>query len=87
MLEEAIKPHLILDTRGFHCPIPLLRAQKALRDLAQGDVLLVVSTDSTAVDDFASFANNTGHQLLKTQQDNGEYFFWLVKGGSASADV
>ena len=57
-----------LDTRGLNCPLPILKAKKALADMASGEVLTVMATDPGSVRDFQAFARQTGNDLV--QQDN-----------------
>lgn len=60
-----------LDARGLNCPLPILRAKKALADMATGDVLRVVATDPGSVRDFNAFARQTGNALL-AHEENAE---------------
>ncbi len=69
-----------LDARGLNCPLPILRAKKALSGLASGEVLEVTATDPGAVKDFEAFARQTGSELLASDQVNGEFVFLLRKG-------
>ena len=57
-----------LDTRGLNCPLPILKAKKALADMASGEVLKVMATEPGSVRDFQAFARQTGNDLV--QQDN-----------------
>lgn len=57
-----------LDTRGLNCPLPILKAKKALADMASGEVLKVMATDPGSMRDFQAFARQTGNDLV--QQDN-----------------
>ena len=68
-----------LDARGLNCPLPILRAKKALNGLASGQTLRVVATDPGSVKDFQAFAKQTGNQLLESNEANGEYVFVLKK--------
>lgn len=68
-----------LDARGLNCPLPILRAKKALNGLTAGKVLKVMATDPGAVKDFAAFANQTGNALLSSVEAGGEYVFFLRK--------
>lgn len=68
-----------LDARGMNCPLLILRAKKALNALTTGQVLKVIATDPGSVLDFQSFAKQTGHTLLESHEDNGEYIFVLQK--------
>lgn len=56
-----------LDTRGMTCPIPVLRTNKALRDMAAGTTLTVLATDPAALKDFPAYAEETGHTLLSSE--------------------
>jgi TusA-related sulfurtransferase len=53
-----------LDTKGLNCPLPILRAKKALAELTSGQVLKIVATDPGSVRDFQAFAKQTGNELL-----------------------
>jgi tRNA 2-thiouridine synthesizing protein A len=66
-----------LDARGLNCPLPILKAKKALAELASGEVLRIVATDTGSVRDFQAFAKQTGNALLAHTQLNGEFTFWL----------
>lgn len=68
-----------LDTRGLNCPLPILRAKKALGELRSGQVLRVVSTDPGSVKDFAAFCKQTGNELLSQAEANKEFTFFLKK--------
>jgi tRNA 2-thiouridine synthesizing protein A len=68
-----------LDARGLNCPLPILRAKKALGELQSGQVLRLVSTDPGSVKDFAAFCKQTGHELLSQAEANKEYTFFLKK--------
>ncbi len=54
-----------LDTRGLNCPLPILKAKKALSGMESGQVLRVTATDSGSVRDFQAFARQTGNELLE----------------------
>ena len=69
-----------LDARGLNCPLPILRAKKALNTLTSGQTLQIMATDPGSVMDFQAFAKQTGHQLLESNETNGEYTFLLQKG-------
>ena len=55
--------HKEIDTRGLNCPLPILKAKKALADMASGQLLKVVATDSGSLRDFQAFARQTGNEL------------------------
>ena len=67
-----------LDARGLNCPLPILKAKKALKDLAAGETLKVVSTDPGSVSDFAAFCRSTGNELLE-QSENGGVYTYLIR--------
>jgi tRNA 2-thiouridine synthesizing protein A len=66
-----------IDTRGLNCPLPILRAKKALNDMASGQVLKVVATDPGSVKDFQAFAKQTGNELLSHGETNREFTFYM----------
>jgi len=68
-----------LDARGLNCPLPILRAKKALGEVESGQVLKILSTDPGSVKDFAAFAKQTGHELLSTAEAGGEFTFFMKK--------
>ena len=67
-----------LDTRGLNCPLPILKAKKALADMLSGQLLKVVSTDAGSVRDFQAFAKQTGNDLVE-QQTIGADFIHVMK--------
>ena len=67
-----------LDTRGLNCPLPILKAKKALTTMQSGQVLKVVSTDTGSLRDFAAFAKQTGNELL-SQTTEGSDFIHILK--------
>ena len=67
-----------LDTRGLNCPLPILKAKKALADMASGDLLRVVSTDPGSMRDFQAFARQTGNELVE-QLTAGSDFVHVLK--------
>ena len=68
-----------LDARGLNCPLPILRAKKALAEVTSGQVLKILSTDPGSVKDFAAFAKQTGNELLSTAEAGGEFTFFMKK--------
>jgi tRNA 2-thiouridine synthesizing protein A len=66
-----------LDARGLNCPLPILKAKKALADMATGEVLRITATDTGSVRDFQAFAKQTGNALLSHSQANGEFVFLM----------
>ena len=68
-----------LDARGLNCPLPILRAKKALGELQSGQVLRIVATDPGSVKDFAAFCKQTGNELLSQAEAGKEFTFMLKK--------
>ena len=66
-------PHIEVDTRGMHCPLPILKAKKALAQMASGELLQVVSTDPNSMRDFQAFAKQTGYELVEQIAWQDEY--------------
>jgi TusA-related sulfurtransferase len=66
-----------IDTRGLNCPLPILKAKKALADMQSGELLKVFATDSGSVRDFQAFAKQTGNELVEQQTVGEEYIHVL----------
>ncbi|MEP6875202.1 MAG: sulfurtransferase TusA family protein [Burkholderiales bacterium] len=66
-----------LDTRGLNCPLPILKAKKALADMRSGEVLKVVATDPGSMRDFQAFARQTGNELVEQESGNEEFIHFL----------
>ena len=68
-----------VDARGLNCPLPILRAKKALSDLTTGQVHKVVATDPGAQRDFQAFAKQTGNELIQVDASDKEWSFYLKR--------
>ena len=66
-----------LDTRGLNCPLPILKAKKALADMLSGEVLKVVATDPGSVRDFQAFSRQTGNELVEQTSTDKEFVHYL----------
>ena len=66
-----------VDTRGLNCPLPILKAKKALAELLSGQILKVVATDPGSIRDFQAFAKQTGNELLEQETVGAEYIHVL----------
>jgi len=66
-----------IDARGLNCPLPILKAKKALAELESGQVLRIVATDPGSVRDFQAFAKQTGNALLSHIQQGTEFTFLM----------
>ena len=67
-----------IDTRGLNCPLPILKAKKALAEMLTGQLLRVVSTDPGSTRDFQAFSRQTGNELIE-QQTAGDEFIHVLK--------
>lgn len=67
-----------IDTRGLNCPLPILKAKKALAEMVSGQLLRVLSTDAGSTRDFQAFAKQTGNELVE-QQVQGADFVHVLK--------
>jgi tRNA 2-thiouridine synthesizing protein A len=67
-----------LDARGLNCPLPILKAKKALAEMQSGQTLRVLATDAGSVRDFQAFAKQTGNELLE-QQTVGADFIHIMR--------
>ena len=68
-----------VDARGLNCPLPILRAKKALNDMASGQTLRVVATDPGSVRDFLAFAKQTGNEMVEHGAEDSEFWFVLKR--------
>ncbi len=73
-------PDNILDATGMLCPLPVLKARKALKAMTAGENLVILATDPGAVADFQSFCETQGHKLVDWTETAGEYRFEIKKG-------
>lgn len=67
-----------IDTRGLNCPLPILKAKKALADMHAGQLLKVVATDAGSLRDFQAFARQTGNELVE-QETVGQEFIHILR--------
>ena len=80
MSTSSSSPHdAILDARGLMCPMPVLKAKKALRDVKEGEVLKVMATDPGSVADMKSFCEMTGNRLISSEQDGDVFIYHIEK--------
>jgi TusA-related sulfurtransferase len=68
-----------LDTRGLNCPLPILKAKKALAEMSSGQLLKVMSTDAGSVRDFQAFAKQTGNELIGQESTDGQFIHLLKR--------
>ena len=70
---------VLLDVKGMSCPLPVLRANRALRGMQPGEKLRVLATDRAAVADFQAFCRETGHALVAQGEEAGVFSFTIRK--------
>lgn len=70
---------LYLDAKGLKCPMPILKAKKALKNLNLGEILKVETTDPASEADFKAFVKQTGHKLLNIEKDEDIFCFFIQK--------
>jgi len=68
-----------LDAIGLNCPLPILRAKKALNEMESGQILYIIATDPGSVKDFDAFAKQTGNELLESREEGGKYHYLIKK--------
>ncbi len=68
-----------LDTSGLKCPLPVLKAKKALRALDAGERLLVIATDPNALNDVPAYCQEAGQKLVETRTEGAKFFFVIEK--------
>ncbi|HEX6844875.1 MAG TPA: sulfurtransferase TusA family protein [Actinomycetota bacterium] len=70
----------VLDMRGFQCPIPVVKTNLAIREMADGEVLKVLATDKGALSDFPAWAEDTGNELVASGEEGDALVFYIRKG-------
>jgi tRNA 2-thiouridine synthesizing protein A len=68
-----------LNCRGMNCPLPVLKTKKAIDELKSGQVLKMIATDPGSVNDMAAWSRRTGNELVRQQQSDGDFVFYLRK--------
>jgi len=71
----------VLDAKGLNCPLPILKAKKALKTLESGKTLEILSTDPGSVADFAAFCRTTGNELVEQSEGDGVWTYLIRKAG------
>ena len=82
-LPSTNAPETTLDTSGLKCPLPVLKAKKALKTMTPGAMLTVIATDPGAVGDFAHFCDASGDELLRSENLEGILTFVIRKGAAS----
>lgn len=68
-----------LDAKGLACPMPIVKTKKAMKEIATGEILEIQATDKGAKSDLTAWAKSGGHELLKTEEENDVFYFWIKK--------
>jgi len=77
-----IKPDSILDVKGLCCPMPVVKAKKAIDGMESGQIMEIVGTDAGSKGDIPAWAKRAGHEFLaSSEEDGGEVFHFFVKKG------
>ncbi|MNI14105.1 Sulfurtransferase TusA [compost metagenome] len=74
-----MKADMIVDTRGMACPMPIVKAKKALNSLEVGQVMEVLSTDKGSLNDFRAWVTQTQNELVQHEEENGVFKFLVKK--------
>jgi len=69
-----------VDAKGLSCPMPIVKAKKALDGMQSGDVMALEATDKGSVNDFQSWVKRTNNELLKIEEEDSVYRFFVKKG-------
>ena len=70
-----------LDTKGMNCPMPILKAKKAMKRLDKGNIIKILATDPGSVEDFGAFCRTGGHELVESSEADGVFTYIIKKGG------
>lgn len=74
-----MEAHIELDCKGLNCPMPVLRAKKAMEGMKTGEILKVVTTDKGSMNDIPAFAKRTGNEVLEKKKEGNTFIFFLKK--------
>ena len=75
-----MKADKVVDAKGLACPMPIVRAKKAIDDMQAGQILEIHTTDRGSKSDLTAWAKSSGHELLDLSEDNGMFTFFVRKG-------
>jgi len=69
----------LMDCSGLNCPLPILKTKKAIDGMNSGEILKMISTDPGSINDVNAFTKRTGHELLESIAEDGDYTFFIRK--------
>lgn len=78
-MTDVIKEDLVLDCSGMLCPLPVVKTSKAMKELQSGQILKLIATDPGAPPDMAAWSRQTGHELLRSMEEEGKFVFFFQK--------
>ena len=79
MTHDPPAPHVVIDTRGMFCPVPIIKTSEALRNMDSGSVVEVISDDPAVEFDMPAWCRSTGHTIVECTRD-GDDFHYFVRG-------
>ena len=68
-----------IDCKGLSCPLPILKTKIAIDQISSGEILKIITTDPGSVNDIASWSNTTGHELISSNEENGNFTYLIRK--------
>lgn len=80
-MNEVIHVDRYLDAKGLACPMPVISVKRVIKDLQQGQILAISATDKGACRDIPAWAEQTGHKLLNSTEENNVFTFYIEKAG------
>jgi TusA-related sulfurtransferase len=78
-MQADIKVDVKVDAKGLACPMPIVKAKKAIDGIQSGQILELEATDKGSVKDFQSWVNKTDHELMKIEEESGVFRFFVKK--------
>jgi tRNA 2-thiouridine synthesizing protein A len=75
----SIHVDVVVDAKGLSCPMPIVRAKKAIDGLRSGQIMMLETTDKGSVNDFQGWVKQTSNELINTEEENGVYRFFVRK--------
>ena len=79
MSEEMPRGHVVLDTRGTFCPVPIIKTSEALANMDSGAIVEVISDDPAIKYDMPAWCRSTGHVIVEESEEGGEYRYRVRK--------
>jgi tRNA 2-thiouridine synthesizing protein A len=79
LMIDVIKEDQVLDCSGMLCPIPVVKASKAMKEVESGHIVKMIATDPGAPPDMEAWSRQTGNEILRSMQEDGKFIFYLRK--------